>query len=84
MSRWTYQVLSEKGRLVYLTTSFPDGRQAYYYLLLTNPARTALFESLDSQSILNLESFGTIVRSGWGEPTEIDRQYFRDHFHADL
>lgn len=84
MGAWAHKMLDDKGGLVFLTSVLPGGKEAFYFLLLARTRRAALFEALESGGDLDLETFGEIVCSGWGQPSEEDKSYMREKYRAKL
>jgi len=82
MSQWAHKILDNEGKIVFLNTVFPDGRAAFYYMLLSRQNRSELFEKLKGTEKIDLEKFGKVVRSGWGEPTEEDKEFMRRKYKA--
>jgi hypothetical protein len=83
MSNWTAKILDASGKLVFIGCKV-EGKNAFYFLLLSNTDKNDLFEQLKIPQKLDLEKYGKIVRSGWGEPTEEDKEYMRKNYKADI
>ena len=60
------------------------GKKAYYFLL-TNPLKQSLLEmNLKRDTAFYLEDYGTIVASGYGEPSEAVKMLLRESYDAVL
>ncbi len=84
MTIWAHKVLDKEGKIVFVTTTFPDRGTAFYYMLVSRQNRSALFEALKGTEKLNLDEFGKVVRSGWGEPSEEDKEFMRKNHKAKI
>lgn len=82
MPKWAHKILDDKGNIVFVTTSFPDGGPAFYYLLLSKSNNSAFFAALKKEQEIELTDFGKIARSGWGEPSEDDKEFMRNNYNA--
>lgn len=70
-----------RGENVYLVKGRDStGRAAWYYFLVS-PLKKRLFESRSKSNAMNLNDFGVILRSGYGEnPPEDAVQQAREEF----
>ena len=51
-----------------------QGRPYYHIVLIYPSMREAFLKAVNSGETYNLNDFGTIVHSGWGEPSEALKQ----------
>ena len=84
MTQWTHKILDSKGEILFVSTVFPDGRNAYYYMLMSRANNAAFYEVLKMQKEIELTDFGRVVRSGWGEPSEEDKEFMRKNYNAEV
>lgn len=80
---WAHSVLDETGNLLLVTAHFAEGRDAFYYMLLSKPRRAELLQALEETDQLDLAKYGQIIRSGWGSPSEDDKAYIREQYKAE-
>lgn len=41
MTQWAAKILDAKGEIVFVTTTLPDGRRAFYYMLMSKANNSA-------------------------------------------
>ena len=80
MSNWAHKVLNDSGSLVFLTSKQNDGYKAYYYLLLSQSNKRKFFEDIKELADINLEDYGQIVATGWGEPSAEVKQAIKEKY----
>lgn len=68
-SSFADRIKAEKNRCYYLKFTPKDGRQAYYFVLIDPIKENAFLKALKGTEKFNLEHFGTIINSGYGEPS---------------
>jgi hypothetical protein len=76
------QIIAKKGHLIHkLKAKDTTGRWAYYFVLV-EPAREAAFlKSIDGDGTLDLEDFGKVVASCYGEtPSDEIKTYLKEKF----
>lgn len=69
-----------KVRVVHLDYAPPGGARAYYFLKIAPHKEEALFRAMRGSAPLDLEAYGDILASGYGEPSpdllaEMRRRY---------
>lgn len=84
MTQWAHKILDDKGNIVFVTTVFPEGGRAFYYLLLSQANKSGFFSALKGTQEIELTEFGQVVRSGWGKPSEDDKEFMRKKYHAEV
>lgn len=57
---------SQGNNLFLVFTSFPDGRDAWYYIRVL-PAKVTAFHKAVANGPANLEEYGEILQRGWGK-----------------
>jgi hypothetical protein len=62
------RIKQERNRCYYLKFTPKDGRAAYYFLLVDPLKETAFLKALEGTEKFNLEHYGQILHSGYGEP----------------
>lgn len=71
---WTDRIQHSRSDLVYLVRGKDEGRRAWYYVLV-DPMKLSLFLKKIEIGSLNLEDYGEILASGWGnDPPETIKQ----------
>ena len=63
---WTERIQSEPGERLHLVRGKDKGRQAWYYVLV-DQLKVTLFLAMINRGSSNLEDYGEILFSGWGE-----------------
>lgn len=84
MSSWAHSVLDDKGRILLVTSRHVGDRVAYYILLVAQTRRREFMDAMKSNAAVDLETYGRILRSGWGAPTEEDKRYLREYYQVDV
>ncbi len=80
------QLISRSGHLVHkLKAKDSTGRWAYYFVLI-QPAKEKLFmNALDSENTINLEDYGKVIASCYGEePTQEVRDFLKSKYDFDV
>lgn len=65
---WAAKVGAGRERVYGLEYTFPDGRDAYYFILINPPKERAFLKALEGDREFDLKDFGEIIRSGYGKP----------------
>ncbi len=63
---WVERTRRSNGDLVYLVRGKDEGRQAWYYVLVDRP-KLPLFLARIDEGNLDLEEYGEVLFSGWGQ-----------------
>ncbi|PHR94681.1 MAG: hypothetical protein COA78_31840 [Blastopirellula sp.] len=63
---WTERINAKLGERLHLVRGKDQGRQAWYYVLVDR-LKMNIFLAMIHQGSLNLEDYGKILYSGWGE-----------------
>lgn len=74
---WQLKFLNKDGTLVLVEAMLPDGRMAFYYVLCSAGNARKLHAVFPAQAAIPLESYGKVVRRGWGVPSEADKEFIR-------
>jgi hypothetical protein len=62
------KLIAQKGHLVHkLKAKDSTGRWAYYFVLVEAPREQAFMEALKSQESIDLEDYGKVIASCYGE-----------------
>jgi hypothetical protein len=69
-----------KDRMYYLKFKPKAGRRAHYFVLIEPAKEAAFLKALKGKDKFNLEHFGTIVKSGYGEPTPELKQEMKERY----
>ena len=76
--------MDTEGKVLFLTTTFPDGRKAFYFMLVSRQNRAALFDALNADNRVELSKYGKIVRYNWGEASENDKAFMREKYRVKI
>ncbi len=63
------RIQAQRNRMYYLRFMPADGRSAYYFVLVDPPKEKSFLKALKGTEVFNLEEYGTIVKSGYGDPS---------------
>ena len=62
------QIVAKKGHLIHkLKAKDSTGRWAYYFVLVEPPKEQSFLDALKSEETIDLEDFGKVVASNYGE-----------------
>ncbi len=68
MSSFVDKLIAKKGHLIHkLKAKDSTGRWAYYFVLVEPPREQAFLDALDSNESIDLEDFGKVIASNYGE-----------------
>ncbi len=77
---WVSKIESERGDQVYLVRGKDQGRHAWHYVLVEK-LKTSIFLKMIESKSLNLEDYGKVLYSGWGEdPPEAIAKKIEDEY----
>jgi len=68
--KWFLQVLSKENSFYNIGTLFPDGKQAYYYILVAPPKESELISAINDNNVHDISCYGKLIGSGCGKPSE--------------
>lgn len=76
------KLIAQKGHLVHkLKAKDSTGRWAYYFVLVEAPREQAFMDALKSQESIDLEDFGKVIASCYGEePNEQVKQLLKEKY----
>lgn len=76
------KLIAKKGHLIHkLKAKDSTGRWAYYFVLVEAPREQAFMKSLESEETIDLEDYGKVIASCYGEePTDEVRQLLKDRY----
>jgi hypothetical protein len=82
MSSFVDKLIAKKGHLIHkLKAKDSTGRWAYYFVLVEPPKEQSFLEALESNLSIDLEDFGKVIASNYGEePTEDVRRMLKDKY----
>jgi hypothetical protein len=80
------QIIAKKGHLVHkLKAKDTTGRWAYYFVLVEAPREAAFLKSIKGEGTIDLEEFGKIIASCYGEePNDEIRQFLKEKYDFDV
>ena len=84
------QVISQRGHLIHkVKAKDTTGRWAYYFVLVEQPREAAflkaLEKALEDNGTMNLEDFGKVIDSCYGEsPTQEVKDRLKDKYGFDV
>jgi len=61
------KILSGSGKLIQIVTGTDGGRAAWHCVLVEKAELKNFMETVDGTSSVNVETFGRILESGWGD-----------------
>ena len=76
------QIVAKKGHLIHkLKAKDSTGRWAYYFVLVEPPREAAFLKAIDGDGMIDLEDFGKVIASCYGEePNEETKQFLKDKY----
>ena len=74
------KVLAEKNRMYYLRFAPKDSDPTYYFVLIDPPKEQAFLDALNGTEVFNLEDYGKIINSGYGEPSAELKQEMKEKY----
>ncbi len=86
MSSFVDKIIAKKGHLIHkLKAKDSTGRWAYYFVLVEPMQEKAFLSALESNQSIDLEEFGKVVASNYGEePSEEVRTMLKDKYGFDV
>lgn len=86
MSSFVDKLIAKKGHLIHkLKAKDSTGRWAYYFVLVEPPREQAFLDALDSNESIDLEDFGKVIASNYGEePSEDVKKMLKDKYGFDI
>ena len=80
------KIIAKKGHLVHkLKAKDSTGRWAYYFVLVEPTKEQAFLDSLKSEETIDLEDYGKVIASNYGEePSEDIRKMLKDKYDFDV
>lgn len=75
-------IIAKKGHLIHkLKAKDTTGRWAYYFVLVEAPREAAFLKAIDGDGTLDLEDFGKVVASCYGEePSQEVKDYLKEKY----
>lgn len=82
MSSFVDKIIAKKGHLIHkLKAKDSTGRWAYYFVLVEPMHEKAFLAALESNQSIDLEEFGKVVASNYGEePSEEIRTMLKEKY----
>ena len=76
------QIIAKKGHLIHkLKAKDSTGRWAYYFVLVEAPRETQFLKAIKGDGMVDLEEFGKIIASCYGEePSEEVRTFLKEKY----
>lgn len=76
------KIISKKAHLVHkLKAKDSTGRWAYYFILVEAPREKAFMEAIGGDGMIDLEEFGKVIASCYGEePNDEVKQFLKDKY----
>ena len=76
------KIISKKAHLVHkLKAKDSTGRWAYYFILVEPPREKAFMEAIGGDGMIDLEEFGKVIASCYGEePNDEVKQFLKDKY----
>jgi len=86
MRSFAEREIARKGHLIHkLKAKDISGRWAYYFVLVEPLKEPQFLNAIDSGDVIDLEEFGTIVASNYGEePSEDVRRLLKERYNFDV
>jgi hypothetical protein len=80
------QIIAKKGHLIHkLKAKDTTGRWAYYFVLVEAPREAAFLKAIEGNGTLDLEDFGKVVASCYGEkPSDEVKDYLKEKYGFDV
>lgn len=82
MSSFVDKLIAKKGHLIHkLKAKDSTGRWAYYFVLVEPPKEQSFLDALDSNASIDLEDYGKVIASNYGEePTDDVKRMLKDKY----
>jgi hypothetical protein len=79
---YTEQIIASRGHLIHkLKAKDTTGRWAYYFVLVQPHRERAFLKSIEGDGIINLEDYGQVIASCYGEaPTEEIKEFLLEKY----
>lgn len=76
------QIIAKKGHLIHkLKAKDSTGRWAYYFVLVEAPREAAFLESIQGDGTVDLEEYGKVIASCYGEePTQEVKDFLKERY----
>lgn len=76
------QIIAKKGHLIHkLKAKDSTGRWAYYFVLVEAPREAAFLESIKGDGTVDLEEYGKVIASCYGEePTQEVKDFLKERY----
>jgi hypothetical protein len=76
------QIIAKKGHLIHkLKAKDSTGRWAYYFVLVEAPREAAFLKAIEGDGSVDLEDFGKVIVSCYGEePTEDVKKFLKEKY----
>ena len=76
------QIIAKKGHLIHkLKAKDSTGRWAYYFVLVEAPREAAFLESIKGNGTVDLEEYGKVITSCYGEePTQEVKDFLKERY----
>ena len=86
MSSFVDKLIAKKGHLIHkLKAKDSTGRWAYYFVLVEPPKEQSFLDALDSNASIDLEDYGKVIASNYGEePSEDVKRMLKDKYGFDV
>lgn len=80
------QIIAKKGHLIHkLKAKDTTGRWAYYFVLVEAPREQAFLKSIEGDGIIDLEDYGKVIASCYGEePSQEIKDFLKDKYGFDV
>ena len=80
------QIISKKGHLVHkLKAKDSTGRWAYYFVLVEPPREQAFMAAIDGDGMIDLEDYGKVIASCYGEePNDDIKKFLKEKYDFDV
>ena len=74
--------IQDKGRHIHKLKAIDSTGKWAYYVIMVNPEKESqFFESIDGIGIIDLEDFGILIASSYGEKLDDDlKRFFRERY----
>ncbi len=82
MSSFVDKLIAKKGHLIHkLKAKDSTGRWAYYFVLVEPPKEQSFLDALDSNASIDLEDYGKVIASNYGEePSDDVKRMLKDKY----
>lgn len=80
------QIIAKKGHLIHkLKAKDTTGRWAYYFVLVEAPREQAFLKSIEGDGIIDLEDYGKVIASCYGEePNQEIKDFLKEKYGFDV